>query len=145
MDRENNERVLESWLTLTKVINNEKITSSLPYNESLICRYLYQNADKNITATQLCQWLRMQKSQMNRTMNNMEAKGIITREKNHDDKRESFIKLNPEMLNVYHAQHEKILEIIDRMFDKIGEDKVDQIVHLFQTITEAAEETLEKK
>lgn len=145
MDKENNERVLESWLSLTKVINNEKITSSLPFNESMICRYLSQNTDKNVTATQLCQWLRMQKSQMNRTMNNMEAKGIIKRVKNEDDRRESFVVLNPEMTDVYKKQHEKVLAIIDRIFDKIGEDKADQIIHFFEIITEAAEETLNQK
>ena len=41
-----NEQVLEAWLQMTTVINNERITSDLPYNESMICRYLYQNQDK---------------------------------------------------------------------------------------------------
>lgn len=29
-----NEQVLEAWLQMTTVINNERITSDLPYNES---------------------------------------------------------------------------------------------------------------
>ena len=40
-----NEQVLEAWLQMTTVINNERITPDLPYNESMICRYLYQNQD----------------------------------------------------------------------------------------------------
>ena len=56
-----NEQVLEAWLQMTTVINNERITPDLPYNESMICRYLYQNQDINVTATDLCNYMRMQK------------------------------------------------------------------------------------
>ena len=45
-----NEQVLEAWLQMTTVINNERITPDLPYNESMICRYLYQNQDLNVNA-----------------------------------------------------------------------------------------------
>ena len=31
-----NEQVLEAWLQMTTVINNERITPDLPYNESMI-------------------------------------------------------------------------------------------------------------
>ena len=52
-----NEQVLEAWLQMTTVINNERITPDLPYNESMICRYLYQNQDINVTATDLCNYM----------------------------------------------------------------------------------------
>ena len=74
-----NEQVLEAWLQMTTVINNERITSDLPYNESMICRYLYQNQDENVTATDLCNYMRMQKSQMNRTLTNNAFGRIIYR------------------------------------------------------------------
>lgn len=69
-----NEQVLEAWLQMTTVINNERITPDLPYNESMICRYLYQNQDINVIATDLCNYMRMQKSQMNRTLTSMEKR-----------------------------------------------------------------------
>ena len=49
-----NEQVLEAWLQMTTVINNERITPDLPYNESMICRYLYQNQDIIPTKPYLC-------------------------------------------------------------------------------------------
>ena len=48
-----NEQVLEAWLQMTTVINNERITPDLPYNESMICRYLYQNQDENCIAQKI--------------------------------------------------------------------------------------------
>ena len=89
-----NEQVLEAWLQMTTVINNERITPDLPYNESMICRYLYQNQDINVTATDLCNYMRMQKSQMNRTLTSMEKKGLITRIRSEQDTRKIYITLN---------------------------------------------------
>lgn len=88
-----NEQVLEAWLQMTTVINNERITPDLPYNESMICRYLYQNQDINVTATDLCNYMRMQKSQMNRTLTSMEKKELITRIRSEQDTRKIYITL----------------------------------------------------
>ena len=93
-----NEQVLEAWLQMTTVINNERITPDLPYNESMICRYLYQNQDINVTATDLCNYMRMQKSQMNRTLTSMEKKKLITRVRSEDDNRKIYITLNDSMI-----------------------------------------------
>ena len=96
-----NEQVLEAWLQMTTVINNERITPDLPYNESMICRYLYQNQDINVTATDLCNYMRMQKSQMNRTLTSMEKKQLITRIRSEQDTRKIYITLNDSMIKIY--------------------------------------------
>lgn len=137
-----NEMVLESWLKMTTIINNEKITSDLPFNESMICRYLYQHKDEDVTATDLCRSMRMQKSQMNRTIINMEDKGLIHRKRNEVDRRQIFIKLNEDMVEVYNKQHEKVLEIVDMIFDKMGHDKMDDVIEIFDLVSKTALETL---
>ena len=93
-----NEQVLEAWLQMTTVINNERITSDLPYNESMICRYLYQNQNQDVTATDLCNYMRMQKSQMNRTLTSMEKKNLITRVRSEQDNRKIYVTLNDSMI-----------------------------------------------
>ena len=59
-----NEQILDAWIQLTTAINNERIVSEMPLNEALICRMLYHNKDKNITATDLCGWTKMQKDRI---------------------------------------------------------------------------------
>lgn len=137
-----NEKVLDAWLEMTTVINNERITEDLPYNESMICRYLYQNQNKNITATDLCGWMRMQKSQMNRTLTAMEKKNLITRIRSQEDHRQIFVTLNASMMQVYQDQHEKIIQIVDGIFKKVGYDKQEEVINLFNLITETAKETI---
>ena len=137
-----NEQVLEAWLQMTTVINNERITPDLPYNESMICRYLYQNQDINVTATDLCNYMRMQKSQMNRTLTSMEKKELITRIRSEDDNRKIYVSLNDSMIKIYKKQHEKILKIVDELFEKIGYEKQPEVIELFDLITQTAKEML---
>ena len=140
-----NEQVLEAWLQMTTVINNERITPDLPYNESMICRYLYQNQDLDVTATDLCNYMRMQKSQINRklgTLKRMEKKELITRIRSEKDTRKIYITLNDSMIRIYKKQHEKILKIVDELFDKIGYERQPEVIELFDLITQTAKEML---
>ena len=137
-----NEKVLDAWLEMTTVINNERITVDLPYNESMICRYLYQNQDQRVTATDLCNWMRMQKSQMNRTLTTMEKKNLITRVRSQEDHRQIFLTLNASMMQVYQDQHEKIIKLVDGIFKKIGYDKQEEAIELFNLISQTAKEII---
>ena len=84
----------------------------------------------------------MLKSQMNRTLVSMEQKNYITRERSTLDKRQIFITLNPEQMDLYQKQHRKILSIIDKLIEKMGEDKALEAIRTFQLIADTAEEVL---
>lgn len=137
------EELLNAWLQLSKTIINNKIVSDMPYNESLICNILYrsqlQTPEKRLTATDLCNETQMLKSQMNRTLNQMEEKGIILRERSDRDKRQVFITLDMENAASYRQQHEKILRITDAVIEQTGKEKAMEIIDLFNTIANIAE------
>lgn len=141
-----NEKLLEAWLKLTTAIVNERVVSDLPYNESVICNILYKSLcrtpDSPITATDLCQKMKMQKSQMNRTLTSMEEKGLICRERSLTDRRQVLVRLNMGQLEVYQGQHERILALIDRLLEQIGPEKAEDIVNMFTQIANTAEEII---
>lgn len=140
-----NEQLLEAWLRLSVIISNNKMVSDMPYNEALICNLLYenhlQNPEKNLTATDLCNRTKMLKSQMNRTLNSMEEKGLITRLPSDSDKRLMYIVFDAES-EIYRNQHQKILELIDTMTKKTGAEKSRKILEALNTIADAAEEII---
>ena len=146
MKKSINEELLDAWLKLSVAINNEKVVSDMPYNEALICNILYRNQIhdplKKLTATDLCNVTKMQKSQMNRTLNSMEEKSLIVRERSTLDKRQVFVSLNMEQNEIYERQRAKILEIIDSLTDRIGEEKSEQILELLTMIANIAEEIM---
>lgn len=143
-----NEKVLNAWLKLSTTICNERISSELPYNESLICGILHRNAvenpEKQMTATELCEQTNIQKSQMNRTLNSMEEKGLIDRIRSKKDKRQVFVKINMENAEVYENQHKKVLDIVDTVLEKVGKEKAEEIVQLFTLISKKAKEVMDK-
>ena len=143
-----NEKVLNAWLKLSTTICNERISSELPYNESLICGILHRNAvenpEKQMTATELCEQTNIQKSQMNRTLNSMEEKGLIARIRSKKDKRQVFVKINMENAEVYENQHKKVLDIVDTVLEKVGKEKAEEIVQLFTLISKKAKEVMDK-
>lgn len=143
MKNEINGKVLTSWLNMTTAINNDKMTSSLPFNEAMVCRYLYQHASEHVIASQLCEWLGMQKSQMNRTIMNMEKKNLIHRVRNEEDRRQIFLVLNDEMMEIYRKQHKHILRIIDAICDELGEEKSNEVAGLFEQVAMIAKEVID--
>lgn len=140
-----NEKLLDAWLRLSTVISNEKIASDIPYNEALICNLLYKHEaahpETGITATALCRQSKMLKSQMNRTLQSMEEKNMITRKRSDTDKRQVFITLNADC-ELYREQHQKALDLIDALLAKIGIEKSDEILEIFTLISNTAEEVM---
>lgn len=133
-----NEEILNSWLNVTMSINNEKIVDSMTLNEMLICRLLYKN--HVMTATELCSYLKMQKSQMNRTLTIMEEKHLISRARSNEDKRNIYVSLVQENLEVYQKEHARILKIVDYFIEKIGPEKAEQTLELFNLIADIAQQ-----
>ena len=142
-----NEKVLNAWLKLSTAICNERIVSELPYNESLVCGILHENAvehpEEKITATDLCEKTNMQKSLMNRTLNSLEEKGLIFRKRSEKDKRQVFVSMNMENAEVYERQHKNILRVVDEIVEKVGKEKADEIVSLFTLISNKAKEVID--
>ena len=142
-----NEKILNAWLKLSTAICNERIVSELPYNESLVCGILHENAvehpEEKITATDLCEKTNMQKSLMNRTLNSLEEKGLIFRKRSEKDKRQVFVSMNMENAEVYERQHKNILRVVDEIVEKVGKEKADEIISLFTLISNKAKEVID--
>ena len=138
-----NEKVLTSWLKMILSVDGEHLVSQLPYNEAVVCNLLLDNPEKQMTATDLCGITKMQKSLMNRTLTSLESKNLIERIRSNEDKRLVLVKLVNDVNNIFMKQHEKTLKYVDKMVNRIGKDKVDEIIALFDSITKIAQE--EKK
>lgn len=138
-----NEKVLTSWLKMILSVDGEHLVSQLPYNEAVVCNLLLDNPDKQMTATDLCGITKMQKSLMNRTLTSLESKKLIERIRSKEDKRLVLVKLVNDVNNIFMKQHEKTLKYVDKLINRIGKDKVDEIIALFDSITKIAQE--EKK
>lgn len=144
-----NENLLHAWLRVSTSIVNSRIVSELSYNETLVCNALYRNTleqgNNLLTATDLCGMTNMLKSQMNRTLNLLEVKGLITRQRSTEDKRQVFVMFNTEKAEAYEAQHARILKLLDGIIEELGEEKAEEIVGTLLQIANIADGILKQK
>ncbi len=139
-----NEDLLDAWLRLSISVNNPRLVTEITYNESLICNILYKHAhspaESPLTATDLCKLTNMLKSQMNRTLNQLEEKKLISRERSTLDKRQVFVTMNMQQCHIYEAQHKQILSILDAVIDKLGKERSQDAIKILNAISEVAEQ-----
>ena len=135
-----NEKVLEAWLELTAAINNDRLVPYLTFNEALVCHYVYLK-DEAMTASLLCAKTGILKSQMNRILNQLEAKGSIIKRRSDTDRRDIYIEPNRDD-STYAVLHEQILEIVDKITSKLGPEKSQEVINLFNQVANIAKEVL---
>lgn len=139
-----NEDLLDAWLRLSISVNNPRLVTEITYNESLICNILYKHAHSQakapLTATDLCKMTNMLKSQMNRTLNQLEEKKLISRERSTRDKRQVFVTMNMQQCHIYESQHKQILSILDAVIGKLGKERSQDAIKILNDISEIAEQ-----
>ncbi len=141
-----NEQLLSAWLRVSTSIVNSRIVSELPYNEALVCNALYRNLvdgeEEPLTATDLCGMTNMLKSQMNRTLNQLEGKGLILRQRSEKDRRRVYVVFNGEGADLYARQHERILGVLDAIIAQLGEEKAAETADILNLIAGIADRVL---
>lgn len=141
-----NEKVLSAWLTMSSVVNNERLVSSVPFNEAHVCNLLYrqriERPEEFLTATELCTQTRMLKSQMNKVLASLEKQNMIERFPAPEDKRKAYIRLVEENLPKFEAVHARSIALVDRAIEKLGMEDSELLVDLFLRVANYVDESL---
>lgn len=141
-----NEKVLSAWLTMSSVVNNERLVASIPFNEAHVCNLLYrqriESPDVYLTATELCAQTRMLKSQMNKVLASLEKQNMIRRFPAPDDKRKAYIRLVEENLPKFEAVHARSIALVDHAIERLGTEASEQLVDLFLRVADYVDESL---
>ena len=141
-----NEKVLSAWLTMSSVVNNERLVASIPFNEAHVCNLLYrqriESPDVYLTATELCAQTRMLKSQMNKVLASLEKQNMIRRFPAPEDKRKAYICLVEENLPKFEAVHARSIALVDHAIKRLGIEASEQLVDLFLRVADYVDESL---
>ena len=137
-----NEELLEAWLRLSCVIDNQRLAADFPFNEALVCGLLSQGGCR--TASELCARTRILKSQMNAILRSLECQGVIARQRSQEDRRRVELRLLPAGLERYRASHRQALDTVDRLISGMGEDAARQLLPLLCRAADAFD-TMQKE
>ena len=132
------EDLLYAWMEMSLHIRGNRILSDFSFNEILIYGLLHRRHSAELppmTATELGNYTRLLKSQINHILTGMEARGLIRRERSGKDKRIIYVHPLESALPRYNQEHEKVLKIIDRVFSALGEEDAKTLTHLMRKAT----------
>lgn len=86
-----NERIVLSWVQLSAILKNSRITQGMPYNEAIVMLLLYHEykstGNARLPLSTVIAKTKMLKSLANRTINSLETKGFLIKAENPEDKR----------------------------------------------------------
>ena len=130
------DRLLSAWLRLSSTLWNTRLVSSLTYNEAHVLGLLLRGRDTRspYTATDLIRRTHLLKSQMNKLLTTLEAKGFVARTRSEQDRRMIFISLTEEGEKAYRAEHVRIEALVGKLIERIGEDKAYTLAQDIETI-----------
>lgn len=135
-----NELIL-SWVKLSGIIKNNRITTGLKYNEAIVMLILYNrylNDGVGLTSIQdIIKQTGMLKSLVNRTLADLEKQGLIAFEQGVTDRRTKFVKCVQEKLDVFLAVHNSSLGVSKNIIDIIGEQDTKTFIKIVEKLADA--------
>ena len=132
------EDLLYAWMEMSLHIRGNRILSDFSFNEILIYGLLYRRQSAGLppmTATELGNYTRLLKSQINHILNGMETRGLIRRERSSRDKRIIYVHPQESALPRYKKEHEKVLQIVESIFSTLGEEDAKTLTLLMRKAT----------
>lgn len=133
--------LIGSWVKLSGIIKNSRITTGLKYNEAIVMLSIYSRylADgEGFTSVQdIIKETGMLKSQVNRTLGELEKQGLITFTKGKKDRRTKFVKCVKEKLDIFLTVHNSSVKVAEKIVDIIGKDDAETFVRIVTKLSDA--------
>ena len=149
MEMETGEALLRAWLELAAIIWNRRMVSGMTFNEAVVSNLLLYRKQQDpahpMTATELCEKLKIRKSQMNLLLGSLEKQGYLTRERSQADRRQIHLFLTEAGEQAYHASHQQSRELIDTVVSNMGEENARQLTEQLCAINGMIQEELARR
>ena len=130
-----------SWVKLSGIIKNNRITTGLKYNEAIVMLILYSSYLKDgvglVSVQDIIKETGMLKSLVNRTLGNLEQKGLIEYSIGTSDRRTRMVKCVKEKLDVFLSVHNSSLGVSQSIIDIIGEQDAATFINIVDKLATA--------
>lgn len=139
--RELKEDVILSWIRLTGMLKNTRLTRGMIYNEAtimlLVTRKYREDGEGLVSFKDIVHETKMLKSLVNRTIDSLVAKGFLERCDGETDRRTTYVRPVVEKLTEYFQVHDQTLEMVGRIIEIIGDEDAEAVVRLTNKLFDA--------
>lgn len=133
--------LISSWVKLSGMIKNNRITTGLKYNEAIVMLNLYDRylADgEGLTSIKdIINETGMLKSLVNRTLGSLEQKGLIEYSVGTNDRRTKFVKCIKEKLDMFLDVHNSSTNIAQNIIEIIGEEDAEKFIKIVEKLAKS--------
>ena len=135
-----NENVIISWVRLTGILKNTRLTQDLIYNEAIVMLIVYRKYRMDgkgvVSFRELAAETKMLKSLVNRSIDSLVEKKLLARTEGSSDRRMTFVRPVLENFDVYMKEHRHTIETVSELIKTIGEEDAEAFVRLAAKIEE---------
>lgn len=135
------EDVIASWVRLTGILKNTRLTQGMIYNEAIVLLIVNRRYEEDgvglVSFKEIVNETHMLKSLVNRTIESLVRKGLLERSDGEQDRRTTYVKPIPENFTEYHALHKRTLAMVEELIGIIGTEDAEAFVRLTNKIVEA--------
>lgn len=135
------ELVLRSWVSLSGILKNNRITKGLQYNEAIIMMLLYNRYKEDgtglISIKEITTTTKMLKSLVNRTINSLEEKQLLKRCESDGDRRIQYVKCVEDKLDLFLGVHNQSLALAENIINIIGKEDAEAFIRIVKKIEES--------
>ena len=133
------ERLLREWLRIFSTVQNIRLESKLTHNEMLVCYSLFC-ADRDrpgatMTPTEIAHETKIRPSQVNRNLNQLEKREMITRTRSATDHRRVDVSLNVEHEDPFLEERSEVLGLVDLLVERLGRERAEQACELLAEVS----------
>lgn len=104
-----------------------------------IIRFLRVNAENNITQSDIANYLNFKAPSISKTLQNMEADGLLKRTKSEEDSRKTYVSLTDKGIEMDGKIRECYAQIEGLMRNAIGAEEIAHLEQYIRTLSEALE------
>lgn len=135
------ENVIMSWVRLTGMLKNTRLTKGMIYNEAIVMLIVNRRYKEDgvgmVSFREIVEETKMLKSLVNRTIDSLVKKGLLARYDGEADRRTTYVCPIPENMQPYFDVHEQTLKMVHEIIDIIGAEDAEAIVRLTDKLVAA--------
>ena len=131
--------LLRAWVQLSAILKNSRFTKDLPYNEAIVMLMLYERYQQDgigiLSVKEITSSTRMLKSLVNRTINALEDKGLLTRCQADGDRRIGYVRCVEDKLGIFLQVHASSMEIAAQISQIIGPEDTEAFIRIVNKLS----------
>lgn len=101
--------------------------------------------DSGVKVSDISEHLNTSKPDVSKKIRVLEEKGYVTRRESRQDKRVTYIEITPKGKEVLLSNKKEAAQFLTNVFDRMGEEDMEQFMRLLDKMRKAIEEELEEK